>query len=246
MNQFTLDILRRGTIEDGLGGFLPLHSHTSQDQAEFLTRQIREIEASVTLEIGLAYGISALCICDAIQDRPEPRHYAIDPYQMSESWNGLGLRNLERAGLRDICAFYPEPAQTCLPELLKQNTKLDFAYIDAGKRMDDILLFTHYIERMLRVGGRIAFDDVCFPGIRKALRYLVQQPHFRVVAKFDSELTSFKRRFVRQIARAIPGSQRFVDSEVLRLNREFEIDGKCVVIEKIAEVDSDWKWHPDF
>ena len=246
MNSFALEILNRGTVETSAGEFVPLHSNTSPEQAEFLVDQIRHIQAAVSIEIGLAYGISALCISDAIRDRPAARHHVIDPFQLTESWNGLGLKNLERAGLRNLCEFYPEPAQTCLARLVTQGLKIDFAYIDAGKRMDDILIFTHFISQMLRVGGRIAYDDVCFPGIRKALRYLVQEPQFRVVAVFQAEPVTLKRQAVHRLATLIPGADQLFAPELLQTNHQLGISGRCVVLEKVSDESGDWQWHPEF
>jgi predicted O-methyltransferase YrrM len=141
MNELAAKMLASGYLEDLQGNKMPLHSHTSLEQAEFLVRQIRSIDASTTLEIGLAYGISALCIAEEIKNKLQAKHYVIDPFQNSPSWSGLGLRNLERAGLRSIVDFHEEFAQLVLPRLLRDGVRIDFAYVDAGKRMDDTLVF---------------------------------------------------------------------------------------------------------
>lgn len=246
MNSVARDILTRGTVEDENGQFLELHSNTSLEQAEFLVEQVQQIKATITVEVGLAYGISALCICDAIRERPGARHHVIDPFQLTESWRGIGLKNIARAGLQDLCTFYPEPAQTCLARLATQGLKIDFAYIDAGKRMDDILIFTHFISQMLRVGGRIAYDDVCFPGIRKALRYLSQEPQFRVAAVFQADPVTLKRQAVHRLATLIPGADHLFAPELLQTDQQLGISGRCVVLEKVSDESGDWQWHPEF
>jgi len=246
MNQLALTMLDRGFVEDANGRQLSLHSHTSRAQAEFLEQQVRSINASVTLEIGLAYGISALCIAEAIRHRPGARHIVIDPFQNTDSWQGLGLLNLERAGLAEIIDFREEPAQMALPKLIDEGVRVDFAYIDAGKRMDDMLIFVHFLQRLLRIGGLIAFDDLAFPGIRKALRYIVQQDQFRVVAAFDIQQASMLRRSISSIVRRAPGGDRMFAPELLVTDEELGISASCVVIEKIAEPSEDWKWHTRF
>lgn len=246
MNELAGEILRRGTVEGSDGVFLPLHSHTSPEQCEFLVHQVVSTHAVVTIEVGLAYGISALCICDAIRNRPGALHHVIDPFQLTESWHGLGLKNLERAGLTNVTKFYPESAQSCLARLASSGLQVDFAYIDAGKRMDDILIFTHFIGQMLRVGGRIAFDDVCFPGIRKALRYLVQEPQFRVVDVFQPYEATKTRRSAHALAGLVPGAKKLFAPELLSPDQELNIAGRCVVLEKVSDDDGDWQWHPDF
>ncbi len=56
-----------------------------------------------TLELGFAYGISTLYICQAFHDlgRTGLSHIALDPNQ-STQWEGLGTYNIERAGLSHL------------------------------------------------------------------------------------------------------------------------------------------------
>jgi len=246
MNQLVLTLLDRGFVEDANGRQLSLHSHTSRAQAEFLEQQVRSINASVTLEIGLAYGISALCIAEAIRHQPGARHIVIDPFQNTDSWQGLGLLNLGRAGLAEIIDFREEPAQMALPKLIDEGVRIDFAYIDAGKRMDDMLIFVHFLQRLLRIGGLIAFDDLSFPGIRKALRYILQQEHFQLKAAFGVQSVTATRKLASRLARALPGGNRIFAPELLLLDSELGIATNCVVVEKIAEPGNKWDWHPFF
>lgn len=246
MNDLAARILACGYFKDSDGSRVLLHSNTSYEQAKFLEYHIRSVAAVTTLEVGLAYGISALCIADAIKHHSGARHIVIDPFQNMASWQGLGLLNLERAGLAEIIDFREEPAQTALPKLIGERIQIDFAYIDAGKRMDDMLIFVHFIEQLLRVGGLIAFDDLAFPGIRKAVRYMVQQDHFRVAGVFDAKRTSMLRRWISAIARKVPGGNRIFASELLLPDEVLGIAASCVVIEKISEPREDWQWHIQF
>lgn len=189
MNELAARILASGYMADRSGNRVSLHSNTSYEQAEFLEYHVRTIESVTTLEVGLAYGTSTLCIAEAIKHQPGAKHIVIDPFQNTDSWKALGLLNLERAGLAEIIDFREEQAQTVLPKLVGEGVRIDFAYIDAGKRMDDMLTFVHFLERLLRIGGLIAFDDLAFPGIRIGLRYIVQQDQFGVAAAFDGEPT---------------------------------------------------------
>lgn len=245
MNELAAKMLASGYLEDLQGNRMPLHSHTSLEQAEFLVRQIRSIDASTTLEIGLAYGISALCIAEEIKNKPQAKHYVIDPFQ-TVHWSGLGLLNLERAGLRSIVDFHEEFAQLVLPRLLRDGVRIDFAYVDAGKRMDDTLVFAHFLQQLVRVGGLIAFDDLSFPGIRKALRYILSQKHFRLYATFGAQRISVSRKLFSFVAKSLPGGSRVFAPELLLPDAEMGIATNCVVIEKTAEPENDWDWHPFF
>jgi len=245
MNELAVRILTSGVLQDMHGRNVPLHSHTSLGQAEFLVQQLRSIDASTTLEIGLAYGISALFIADEIKDKPKARHYVIDPFQNGH-WSGLGLLNLERAGLRTIVDFREEFAQIVLPQLLQDGIRIDFAYVDAGKRMDDTLLFSYFLQQLLRVGGLIAFDDLSFPGIRKALRYILQQKHFQLKESFGVQSVTATRKLASSMVRGLPGGRRILAPELLLPDSELGIATNCVVIEKIAEPLNNWDWHPFF
>jgi len=248
MNELAQQILRSGKFRDSDGNESPLHSYTNLEQCEFLVQQMRAVGARTTLEVGLAYGLSALFICDELSKTEGSKHYAIDPYQLTASWNGQGLLHLDRAGLREFCDFRDAPAQDVLPQLASEGVKLDFAYIDAGKRLDETLIYSYYLCQMIRVGGRIAYDDVCYPGIRKALRYLVQQDHLRVVDSCASNRASLKRRLAARVASLLPlpGKRHWLAPELQCSDEEMGLAADCVVLEKTREFEDDWKWHVAF
>jgi predicted O-methyltransferase YrrM len=68
---------------------------------------VRVLKPKVTLEVGLAFGVSALYILDVLANQPESRHIVIDPCQYdSDLWNGCGLRNIEKAGFQELVESY--------------------------------------------------------------------------------------------------------------------------------------------
>ncbi len=238
------EIVKRGYVETADGRRLPLHSATSFEQCEFIQQQMQSVGAAKTLEVGLAYGISALAICQELQGTVGGRHIAIDPWQKTECWHSVGLENLRRAGFETLVDFFDESAEQCLPKLAAAGVCLDFAYIDAGKRLDDTLIYSSYVMRMLRVGGRVVFDDAQFPGIRAALRYLVQDPRYRCVATLNPDGRSWRRSSAEALVRHLPLANRLAAPDILMSDRELGIAGHCVVLEKVADTEADWKWHP--
>jgi Methyltransferase domain len=68
-----------------------------------------------TLEVGCAYGLSSLFICSALQERHGATHTIIDPYQ---NGYGVGIRNLEDAGLR-FFNLIENKSEFALPKLLE-------------------------------------------------------------------------------------------------------------------------------
>ncbi len=238
------EIVKRGYVETADGRRLPLHSATSFEQCEFIQQQMQSVGAVKTLEIGLAYGISALAICQKLQGTIGGRHIAIDPWQKTECWHSVGLENLRRAGFETLVDFFDESAEQCLPKLVAAGVCLDFAYIDAGKRLDDTLIYSSYVMRMLRVGGRVVFDDAQFPGIRAALRYLVQDPRYRCVAILNPDGRSRGRDFAERLARCLPNARKLAAPQLVVSDQELGIAANCVVLEKVADTEADWKWHP--
>ena len=83
-----------------------------------------------TLEVGLAFGISALYACQAHKDRRAEGaiHVAIDPFQ-STQWGSAGVLNLQRAGLWDGLAELREaPSYLALPQAVADGERFDIVH----------------------------------------------------------------------------------------------------------------------
>ena len=132
------EIVKRGYVESADGRRLPLHSATSLEQCEFIQHQMHSVGAVKTLEIGLAYGISALAICQKLQGTIGGRHIAIDPWQKTECWQSVGLENLRRAGFETLVDFFDESAEQCRSCPFPRRTsvgRLDQAAFRRGTRL---------------------------------------------------------------------------------------------------------------
>jgi hypothetical protein len=116
MNSVLSEILETGvtTTADG-NSTVKLHSSISASEGQFLQRLVRQVDPTVSLEVGLAYGISALFICDALNTRNGTQHIAIDPNQgaaidpnqhyssLGDFWGGIGIANFAE---RDTAILY--------------------------------------------------------------------------------------------------------------------------------------------
>lgn len=177
MNPVLKEILQTGYVKSVSGELIKLHSGISREGGEFLQEIISRVKPVVSLEIGLAYGVSTLFICDALEKTAATRHIVIDPNQFGgpwgDSWEGIGLNNLKRAGYENIIEFHNVPSHLALPQLEAQGIKIDFAFIDGFHTFDYALLDFFYIDRMLRIGGVVALDDAVFPSIRKVCRFII-------------------------------------------------------------------------
>jgi predicted O-methyltransferase YrrM len=125
-----------------------------------------------TIEVGLGYGISALCICEALSRRADPdaRHVAIDPYQGTR-FSNVALQVLEDAGVRDLAEFHAAESQIALPKLISEGRTFDFAFVDGNHRFDGIFVDFAFLARLVRPGGIVFLDDYQLPAIKKAASF---------------------------------------------------------------------------
>lgn len=74
-------------VEDKEGNSINIFPDaTPKILAEFLYEYVRQYDCQNTLEIGMAFGLSTLAICQAIEHRGAGSHIAIDPYQHRERY----------------------------------------------------------------------------------------------------------------------------------------------------------------
>src|SRR6266536_6337748 len=200
------DLIASGMEEDLAGKKHPLHSATNAMQGEFLQKLIKQVDASTCLEIGLAYGISSLFICESLANQKSPRFISIDPFQTD--WHDIGLLNLKRCGFDRFTEFHRDFSHAILPGLLAANVIIDFAYVDTSKVFDVVLLDACYLARLLRVGGVMVFDDCTSPGVGRVARYLARWPHLELIARHGEFLIGKKKKLVSRVARLSPRRER--------------------------------------
>lgn len=170
----------------------------SSEEGELLHSLITRYGCTRTLEVGCAFGISSLYICNALSRFASPRHAIIDPFQNSHFY-GMGLAHLDRAGF-DFYEFHEELSELALPTLLAAGRKFDFAFIDGVHTLDHALLDFFYFNRMLEVGGVVAIDDLHLEGVRKAANYVLRYPCYELEAVIRAPTAHPVKRWVRRYA----------------------------------------------
>lgn len=171
MNPILARILATRTINLPDGATAPLHSHIPDFECQILQQWLQAYGCSRLIEIGLAYGISALYICDSIADQPHVIYHIIDPHQQSH-WQGMGLHHLQEAGYAARIHFHATYAECYLPELWQIGFRCDFALIDGRHTFDQTLVDFFWINRLLAVNGLVVFDDIQLPAIQRATDYV--------------------------------------------------------------------------
>ena len=175
------EILRTGQVRTIDGSeVLPLDSAITADVGILLQDFIRRQQPKTIVEVGLAFGISALFICEALQECGGLRHIAIDPYQ-STQWHGIGMNNLRLAGFGHLTECIESYSHLALAEMAAKGTRIEFAFIDGWHTFDHTLTDFFNIDRILAVGGMVVFEDVFFPGVHQACRYVATNRAYRVV-----------------------------------------------------------------
>jgi predicted O-methyltransferase YrrM len=149
-------------------------------EGEALTRWVLREKATRTIEIGLAYGVSALHICQALVESgaSEARHVVLDPFQAG--FANCGLQVLEEAGVSSLVEFHADMSQIALPRFLKEERRFDFAFLDGNHRFDSVFVDLFYLGRLLRKGAVILLDDYQLPGIRRALSFYLANLNWHV------------------------------------------------------------------
>jgi predicted O-methyltransferase YrrM len=171
-------------------------SSVTPETAAVLYDFVRLMKPGRTLETGMAHGKSTLSICQAHRANGAGCHIAIDPWQETK-FNSRGLANIERANLKDLLRFYQAPSDEVLPQLHKQGERIDFAFIDGNHRFQYTLLDFFYIDKMLKPGGHIAFDDLWLPAVRKVVSFVLKNTPYKLVRPVSDPNTPVVKRVLR-------------------------------------------------
>jgi hypothetical protein len=92
-------------------------------EGESLREWVIEEKVVDSIEIGLAFGFSALHICEGLLQNNEEnvKHTIIDAFQtQKDKYDNIGLNILTKAGLDRIIEFHGEKSQLVLPRLLRE------------------------------------------------------------------------------------------------------------------------------
>ena len=253
MNPVLSELIRSGTAVSESGKIHKIHSHIPEEEGLFLKSLVTEFKPRVSLEVGLAYGVSALFICEGLSQLPDARHIVIDPHQIRPgathiSFEGVGLENLRKAGYGSLIEFHDAPSHLALPALVSQGVKIDFALIDGWHTFDFASVDFFYVDLLLRPGGVVAIDDTDFPSVWKLCRYITSNRAYKVVRCLPAAKTPVRlspRVIASDIATRI---SRSVSRSIWPLTHNDHLlpYSRCIAFRKEADDTRSWDFHQRF
>jgi len=205
---------RSGRVRDSGTDAIDLAPHSiERPQGEALRDLAIAEGAERTIEVGLALGMSALFLCQAVLPRGG-RHVAIDPLQ-AESWNRAGMRTLREAGVEDLVEVIEEESQLALPRLVAERREFDLAFVDGDHRFEGVFLDLYFMTRLVRPGGLVVVDDMWMPSVRMAVAYV--EKNMAATLEPEALPNAFRWRH-RPLSRGVPSGTG--DMAVLRMPSE--------------------------
>jgi len=126
---------------------------------------------STVIEVGLAYGSSALAIAEALvtAGSDEARHVIVDAYQ--KRFHGSGWAAIAGLGLAGLCSLVEERSQIALPRLVGEGFIADAAFVDGSHIFHNVFVDLFYLRELVRPGGLVILDDCSYLSVATAARY---------------------------------------------------------------------------
>lgn len=179
-NEVVRDFFATSTVVTETGERVAAHSQLPLALAEALYRTVLTERSEACLEVGLGFGASTLAILAALDQLGRGRLTSIDPKQTTQ-FGGAGLVTIERAGFAPRHRLIEEPSHLALPQLLRENAHIDLAYIDGWHTFDYTLVDLFYIDKILRVGGVVGFNDCWFQSVHRVIGFLLTHRRYEEI-----------------------------------------------------------------
>jgi predicted O-methyltransferase YrrM len=185
------EIYESGFVIDSRGNKFRNEAGVTATCGHYLAHLIRKEQLNKTLEIGLAYGISALYICQAhAENASKGMHIAIDPFQSSK-WNNIGVFNIERAKLSKHFKFFELESEFVLSQLGYSEkeygfSSLDLVFVDGCHRFDAVLMDVMLSIKLLKKNGFLVLDDCDLASVKKVVQFIRNNLHFLHAYQYGS------------------------------------------------------------
>lgn len=162
-------------VTDGEGVEREINSQIPVAYARALTELVRKEQPKLVVEVGMACGFSSLAILEGLPEGG--KLVSIDPYH--GDYHRIGEALVQRSDRAAAHQLVEEPDFFALPKMLERGDVVDLAYIDGMHTFDYVALDAFYLDKLVKVGGIIAFNDCGFRSIHKFLKYFVKHRHYQ-------------------------------------------------------------------
>lgn len=139
-----------------------------------LRELILERKPAHTLEIGLAFGGSALTMLATLKEiwpGGDYSHDAIDPFQKTR-WDQIALEMIKKEGLENHFKLWDDFSCYRLPAMIQDKRQFGLVYVDGSHLFEDVFLDMYFVNDLLAPGGVVVFDDCMDPHVKKVMRFV--------------------------------------------------------------------------
>ena len=163
-----------------------------EESQKILKHYITKYNCKKILEVGMADGMSAIAILQALNG--EGTLTSIDPHQ-STYWSNNGIKNIQFLNLEKNHTLIEKFDYVALPELLSKGEKYDLIFIDGSHIFDNVIHNNFYADMLLKVGGILINDDLWMPAVKTAYNFIKNNyPHYDVVDTSPKRFTPILKK----------------------------------------------------
>jgi predicted O-methyltransferase YrrM len=156
---------------DGIPHEIDGITKVSFSQGSVLAALHNSIKPSLSIEIGLAYGYSALFILDSMFENNYGKHVAIDPYEVTD-YHGIGLKSIHDLEFDDRFEWQEATSIDALSTMRRDGVRAQYIYIDGHHTFDVALIDFCCSDKILDTGGVIILDDMWMPSIKTVVSFV--------------------------------------------------------------------------
>lgn len=167
------DFYARRRTENIAGETIPVtNSPISSEESRALLQLCIENGVKRSLEIGFSFGMSTTHLLIANHVVGGEIHIAIDPFQLSQFYQGAGLKNVYNQNLGGRFGWVAGMSNVVLPSLLEKGQRFELVFIDGSHLFSDTFIDAYYAYHLVPVGGLIVFDDKYLGAVRTVMNIL--------------------------------------------------------------------------
>ena len=149
--------VERPQADGGSGAVVPEWA-VDRASGRFLHDLALRVRPTLSIEVGLCQGASALHLAAAHAITGIGLHYAIDPFQRP-FFHDQGLLTIERFGLMPWFRHIDERSDRALASLQMSGARAELIFIDGDHRFDAVFHDYYWADKILDIGGLLIFDE---------------------------------------------------------------------------------------